>query len=81
MDSFNFDKMQEIQKELQERYKDKWKAISPETGRDKLLWMIIEAGEMADIIKKKGDSRIMEDADIRKHFIEEMCDTLIEGVI
>ncbi|WP_330370846.1 hypothetical protein [Lachnoclostridium phytofermentans] len=77
MDSLDFDKMQKIQKELQEKYKDKWQAISPKTGRDKLLWMMIEAGEIADVIKKKGDNMIMEDIEVRKHFIEEMCDTLM----
>ncbi len=52
MSGFNFEKMQEIQKELQEKYKDKWDPLSPHRGRDKLLWMMIEAGEIADVIKK-----------------------------
>lgn len=39
--------------------------------------MMIEAGEVADIIKKQGDDRIMNDPDVREHFIEEMCDTLM----
>ena len=77
MEDFGFQKMQEIQKELQEKYKDKWRLLSPQIGRDSLLWMMIEAGEMADVIKKNGDSKIMEEADVRKHFIEEMCDTLM----
>lgn len=51
MSGFNFEKMQEIQKELQEKYKDKWDPLSPDRGRDKLLWMMIEAGEIADVIK------------------------------
>ena len=69
--------MQQIQRELQEKYKDKWQQISPEIARDKLLWMMIEAGEMADIIKKDGDDAIMTDADTREHFIEEICDVLM----
>ena len=77
MAGLDFDTMQQIQQELQERYKHKWQPICPATGRDKLLWMMIEAGEMADIIKKQGDTAIMEDPEARKHFIEEMCDTLM----
>ena len=46
-------------------------------AKDKLLYMFIEAGEMADIIKKQGDESIMQDMPVREHFIEEMCDTLM----
>jgi NTP pyrophosphatase (non-canonical NTP hydrolase) len=73
----NFEKMQEMQVELQEKYKEKWPPISPESARDKLLWMMIEAGEMADVIKKDGDERIMKERQSRDHFIEELCDTLM----
>lgn len=38
---------------------------------------MIEAGEVADIIKKKGDAKIMEDDEVRNHFIEEMCDVMM----
>ena len=77
MEHFGFDTMQKIQKELQEKYKSKWGPLAPQGGRDSLLWMMIEAGEVADIIKKQGDDRIMNDPDVREHFIEEMCDTLM----
>lgn len=69
--------MQETQRELQEKYAHLWKPLCPENGRDKLLWMMIEAGEIADIIKKKGDQQIMQDPETRKHFIEEICDVLM----
>ena len=77
MDSFGFQEMQDIQKELQEKYKDTWGVLSPEMGRSKLLWMFVEAGEVADIIKKQGDEQIMEDDQCRRHFIEEMCDVIM----
>lgn len=77
MADLSFAEMQQIQKELQKKYKDKWQKISPEIARDKLLWMMIEAGEMADIIKKDGDDAIMSDPETRKHFIEEICDVLM----
>ena len=77
MGDFGFDMMQEIQRELQEKYKNKWNPLIPQRGRDSLLWMMIEAGEIADVIKKQGDDSIVNDADVRVHFIEEMCDTLM----
>lgn len=77
MDKFDFEIMQQLQKELQEKYKDKWAKICPEEGKVKLLWMMAEAGEVADIIKKKGDNKIMEDEEVRHHFIEEMCDVMM----
>lgn len=75
--NLNFNIMKKMQEELQEKYKDKWETISPKCGRNKLLWMMIESGEMADIIKKDGDDQIMNSSEVREHFIEEMCDTLM----
>lgn len=77
MEDFGFLQMQEIQKELQEKYKEKWKPLSPQTGREQLLWLLIELGEAADIIKKDGDEKIMEEPDVRRHFIEEMADVMM----
>ena len=77
MEDFGFIEMQEIQKELQEKYKNIWEPIGPETGKNKLLWLMIELGEAADIIKKRGSQRIIEDSEIRRHFVEEMCDVLM----
>ena len=77
MASFNFEDMQNIQKELQEKYKDKWSPISPELAREQLLWMMIEAGEVADIIKKQGDNAILNNEETRTHFIEEVCDVMM----
>ena len=77
MSDLTLTKMQDIQKQLHEKYKDKWEPICPETGKNKLLWLMIELGEVADIIKKKGNQSIMEDEETRNHFIEEMCDVLM----
>ncbi|RKJ41396.1 nucleotide pyrophosphohydrolase [Acutalibacter sp. 1XD8-33] len=77
MARFGFEEMQAIQRELQEKYFDQWGGLRPETGRDSLLWMMIEAGEAADVIKKQGDGLIIEDSDIRRHFIEELCDVMM----
>ena len=77
MENVGFEEMQAIQKELQEKYKHKWSPLSPEIGRNKLLRLLIELGEAADVIKKSGDQKIMEDNEVRTHFIEELCDVLM----
>lgn len=40
MKDFGFREMQEIQKQLQERYKGGWSPLSPKTGKDKMLWLM-----------------------------------------
>ena len=77
MKDLGFEEMQQIQKELQEKYRAQWQGLSPQVARDKLLWMMIEAGEMADIIKKEGDEEIMSHPQTSAHFIEEICDVLM----
>ena len=77
MENFSFEEMQAIQKELQEKYKHKWFPLSPEIGKDQLLWLLIELGEVADVIKKSGSQKILEDREVRTHFIEELCDVLM----
>lgn len=77
MSEFTFDKMQEMQRKLQDKYIDKWGGLYPEKGREMLLWMIGEIGEVSDVIKQNGDKRIMTDENIRRHFIEEMCDVMM----
>jgi len=74
---FSLDRMQEIQKELQAKYLERWGGLSPEKGVHQLLWMMIEAGEMADVMKKEGVDAVVENAEIRAHFVEEVCDVLI----
>lgn len=61
MGDFGFDDMQEIQRQLQNQYKDKWAPLSPEQGKEQLLWLMIELSEAADVMKKQGCQKIMED--------------------
>ena len=69
--------MQEMQKALQEKYKDKWGPIGPETGKNKLLWMIGEIGEAADIVKKNGGTKASSDPSLRPALVEELADVLM----
>ena len=66
-----------MQKELQDKYKDKWEQISPEAGQNKLLWMIGEIGEVIDIIKKNGSGKAVSDDTLREKLIEELADVLM----
>lgn len=77
MADFSINEMQEMQKELQDKYKDKWEPICPEAGKNKLLWMIGEVGEVIDIIKKHGGSKASEDEEIRQRLVEELADVLM----
>lgn len=69
--------MMDMQKELWELHKDKWSPMEAKYGRNFLLWMIEEIGEVISIIKKKGDNAIMSNEEVRKAFIEEMGDVLM----
>lgn len=77
MADFSINEMQEMQKSLQEKYKDKWETIGPEVGKNKLLWMIGEIGEVIDIVKKNGGSKASTDVELRKDLVEEMADVLM----
>lgn len=77
MADFSINEMQEMQRTLQEKYKDKWEPVSPEAGKNKLLWMIGEIGEVIDIIKKHGGLKTSTDAKLRKDLVEELADVLM----
>ena len=38
-----------------------------------LLWMMDEAGEVGDVIRKQG----LGEPEVRRHFAEEMCDVMM----
>ena len=77
MNGFTVDDMLDMQRQLQERYKDQWEPICPDTGRNKLLWMVGEIGEVIDIIKKVGDEKASTDESVRRHLVEELADVLM----
>ena len=77
MADFGIEEMLEMQRTLQDKYKDKWENISPVVGKNKLLWMIGEIGEVIDIVKKNGGTVTGKDKEQREHLIEEMADVLM----
>ena len=77
MRDFSVNEMLEMQRQLQEQYKGRWEPIEPETGKNKLLWMVGETGEVIDIVKKNGGAKAAADPELRKHLVEEMADVLM----
>lgn len=77
MDDFSINQMLEMQRELQERYRGRWEPVSPETGKNKLLWMVGEVGEVIDIVKKNGHDRAVGDPKLRERLVEELSDVLM----
>ena len=77
MSDFGINEMRSMQEQLQEKYKDKWEHISPEVGKNKLLWMIGEIGEVIDIVKQNGGTKACENSETRKELVEELADVLM----
>ncbi len=77
MTDFSINEMHEMQKALQDKYKDRWEPICADAGKNKLLWMIGEIGEVIDIVKKHGGTKASQDEKIRKDLIEELADVLM----
>ena len=77
MDDFGVGEMLKMQQALQEKYRDIWRPICPDRGKDQLLWMIGEVGEVIDIVKKHGGESASRDEALRARLVEEMADVLM----
>ena len=77
MNDFGINEMLEMQRALQEKYRDQWDPVCPQRGKDQLLWMIGEVGEVIDIVKKHGGEAACQDAQLREHLVEELADVLM----
>lgn len=69
--------MLDMSYKLWENNKDTWAPMEPEYARSFILYMIEEVGESIAIIKKKGEAEIMNNSDVREHFVEEMGDVIM----
>ena len=69
----NFTDMFEMQTRLYEAHPE-WLKRDFAGGPFKLLWMIGEAGEVIDIVKKKNEADILSPGPVRDHLIEEIAD-------
>ena len=77
MSDFGINEMQKMQRALQEQYKGRWAELSPEIGKNQLLWMVGEIGEVIDIVKKQGGETAAAGSETRKHLVEELADVLV----
>ena len=77
MTDFTMQQMLQMQQQLQDRYKEQWEPICPDIGKNKLLWMIGEIGEVIDIVKKNGGEQASADPQLRKELVEELADVLM----
>lgn len=69
--------MQELQRRLQARYAGWWEPVDPAHGLNKLMWMIAEVGEAAQILKRKGSEGVMNSPGVRAELVEELADVLM----
>lgn len=69
--------LMQMQMGLFEKHKDTWSPMEAQYGRNSILWMMEEVGEVIAIIKKKGDTEIVEKPFIRALFVEEVSDVLM----
>ncbi|MDN5277219.1 MAG: hypothetical protein PWR01_1184 [Clostridiales bacterium] len=69
--------MLELSHRLWEKHRDSWHPMEPQYAKLFILYLIEEIGEAIAIIKKKGEQSIMNDVEVREHFIEELCDVLM----
>lgn len=69
--------MMQMQRELFELHKEEWTPVAPQYGKDFILYMMEEVGEVIAILKKKGHEAVMEDPAVRQAFLTEMADVLM----
>lgn len=73
----NIGELMALSKSLYEKNKENWSPMEPEYGKDFILYMVEELGEVIAIIKKKSTEDIMEDETVRHAFVTELCDVLM----
>lgn len=66
--------MIQMQSKLYELHKSTWPPMTAEYGKDYILYMMEEIGEVISILKKKGSDAVMADPQVRAAFLEEMSD-------
>lgn len=69
--------LMQMQRALYELHKDRWSPMEPQYGREFLLYMVEEMGEVISILKKKGNGAVLTEPAVRAAFLEEMSDVLM----
>ena len=69
--------LMQMQRALHHLHEADWSPLEPEYGKNTILYMIEEIGEVIAILKKKGDRAVVDDPAVRAVFLEEMSDVLM----
>lgn len=77
MDGFSFEEILSLQRKLEDKYEEDWGKLTPEMGKEKLLYLYGELGEVGDVIKKNGCDKVLAAGPIRDHLLEETADCLM----
>jgi len=75
-DDLRISDMYAIQRALQARHPE-WGGLHPGRAKDQLLWMIGEAGEVIDILKKCKLQDVQNNPELRARFVEEAVDVMM----
>lgn len=66
--------MLDLSNKLFDLHSHEWMQKTPESNIFYLAWLVGEVGEVIDIVKKKGPSKIMRDEKTRTEMLEEIVD-------
>lgn len=69
--------MMQMQKALHKLHEQEWSPLEPEYGKNTILYMVEEIGEVIAIVKKKSDRAVTDDPQVRMAFLEEMADVMM----
>ena len=69
--------MMQMQSALHKLHEKEWSPLEPEYGKNTILYMVEEIGEVISVVKKKGDRAVTEDVQVRMAFPEEMADVMM----
>lgn len=69
--------MMKMQKALHTVHEKEWSPLEPEYGKNTILYMVEEIGEVIAILKKKGNRAVVETPEVRTAFLEEMADIMM----
>jgi len=77
MSDLKISDMIKMSHDLYDLNKDSWSPMTPEYGKDFILYMIEEIGEVISVVKKKSIDEIMMKGPVRAHMVEELSDVLM----
>ena len=74
---FSISDLMQMQKALHQLHEEEWSPLEPEYGKNTILYLVEEIGEVIAILKKKGDRAVTDDPTVRSAFLEEMADVMM----